>query len=82
VSIRKRTLLVTRLTIKPTVVYFAVSIIMMLYGPYKWLALAYGVIGLFSIIGSVGVYVAGAVATSSLRILKAIEILGERLPKN
>ena len=79
-EISKRSLLVTRLTLYPAVVCFTASILMMLFSQNKWLALAFGIMALFSMLGALGVYISGAVCASTRRILKAIEILSERLP--
>jgi hypothetical protein len=79
--ISKRSLLVTRLTIYPSVVCFTVCILMLLFSQNKWLGLAWGIISLYGMIGAVGVYISGAFCASTRRILKAIEMLSESKPK-
>jgi hypothetical protein len=79
--ISKRSLLVTRWTIYPSVVCFTVCILMLLFSQNKWLGLAWGIISLYALIGAVGVYISGALCANTQRILKALEVLSERSPK-
>ena len=79
--ISKRSLLVTRLTIYPSVVCFTVCILMLLFSQNKWLGLAWGIISLYALIGAVGVYISGALCANTQRILKALEVRSERSPK-
>lgn len=78
-AVRKRSLLVTRLTIYPSVVFFTAGTIMLLFSPNKWLGLTFGIISLFGCIGAVGVNVSGSVLCNTQRILKAIEILSQKV---
>lgn len=76
--IGKRSLLVTRLTIYPSVVCFAACILMLLYSQNKWFGLTLGIISLWALIGALGVYISGAICANTRRILKAIEIVSEK----
>jgi hypothetical protein len=76
--ISKRSLLVTRLTIYPSVVTFTASILLLLFSQNKWLGVAFGIMSLWAMIGSFGVYLSGILCASTQRILKAIEIVAEQ----
>ena len=78
--IGKRSLLVTRLTIYPSVVCFTVCILMLLFSQNKWLGLAFGIMSLYGMIGASCVYISGAICANTQRVLKAIEILSEGEP--
>ena len=80
--IGKRSLLVTRLTIYPSVLCFTVCILMLLFSQNKWLGLAFGIMSLYGMIGAFGVYISGAICANTQRVLKAIEILSEGEPKD
>ena len=79
--ISKRSLLVTRLTIYPSVVCFTVCILMLLFSQNKWLGLAWGIISLYALIGAVGINICGTSNGNTQRILKAIAMPSERKPK-
>ena len=79
--ISKRSLLVTRLTIYPSVACFTACILMLLFSQNKWLGLACGIISLYALIGALGVFISGALCANTQRILKAIEMLSERKAK-
>jgi hypothetical protein len=76
--ISKRSLLVTRLTLYPSIVCFTACILMLLFSQNKWLGLAWGIMSLYALIGALGVYISGAVCANTRRILKAIEIVSEK----
>jgi hypothetical protein len=79
--LRKRSLLVTRLTIYPSVVFLTMSIVTLLFSENKWLGLTWGIISLYALIGAVGVNLSGTSFGNTRRILKTIELLSEGKPK-
>ena len=80
--ISKRSLLITRLTLYPSVVCLTASILILLFSPNKWLGVVWGIISLWALIGALGVYLSGAFSAAAQRILKAIEIVSERKPES
>ena len=79
--LRKRSLLIARLLIYPSVVCLTVSILMLLFSQNKWLGLTWGIMSLYALIGAVGINICGTSNGNTQRILKAIEMLSERKPK-
>jgi len=73
--ISKQSLLVTRLTIYPSVVCFTACILTLLFSQNKWLGVTWGIMSLYALIGALGVYLSGAFCANTRRILKAIEII-------
>jgi hypothetical protein len=73
--IGKRSLLVTRLTLYSSIACFTVCILMFLFSQNKWLGAVWGIISLFTVTVSVAIYISGLVCASTLRILKAIEVI-------
>jgi hypothetical protein len=70
---RRRTLLVTRMLIYPSVVFFAGSIVTLLFSSNKWLGLTWGIISLWALVAAVGVDAGRAALANTQLILKAIE---------
>jgi hypothetical protein len=70
---RRRCLLVTRILIYPSVVFFAASVVTLLFSSNKWLGMTWGIISLWSLIAALGVDVGKATLASTQLILKAIE---------
>ena len=79
--ISKRSLLVTRLTLYPSVVCFTVCILVLLFSQNKWLGLAWGIMSLYALIGAMGVYISGVLSANTRRIIKAIEMFSGKTPK-
>ena len=79
--LRKRSLLITRIVIYPSVVFLALSVSFLLFHPNKWLGLAYGIISLFSMIGAVALDIEGTANANTQRILKAIEMSSRAEPR-
>jgi hypothetical protein len=69
--LRRRSLLVTRILIYPSIAFLAASIVTLLFSSNKWLGLTWGIISLWALIAAVGVDT-GKPANTRL-ILKAIE---------
>jgi hypothetical protein len=75
---RKRALLITRLTIYPSVACFVLCILMLLFSANKWLGLTWGIMTLYGLVGAVGINVSTSLAGHTRRILKALAVLYER----
>lgn len=73
--LRSRSLLITRLLIYPSIVFLAVSILMLLFSPNKWLGLTYGIISLWALIAAVGIAGGKTAYANTQLVLKAIEAL-------
>jgi hypothetical protein len=79
--IRKRGLLIERIVLYPSVLFFVWSVLFLLFHPNKWLGLTIGIVSLFGIIGAVGLDVQRSVNSATQRILKAIEISSRGEPR-
>ncbi len=73
--LRKKSLLVTRLLLYPSILFFAAAVITLLFSPNKWLGITWGVISLWALIAAVGIDGGGTGYANTRLILKAIEAL-------
>jgi hypothetical protein len=73
--LRKRSLLVTRLLIYPSILFLTAAIVTLLFSPNKWLGLTWGIISLYGLIAAVGVDGGKTAYANTQLILKAIESL-------
>jgi hypothetical protein len=71
--LRRRTLLVTRMLIYPSIVFLTASIVTLLFSANKWLGLTWGIISLWALVAAVGVDAGRAALANTQLILKAIE---------
>ena len=78
---RKRGLLIERIVIYPSVLFFVWSVLFLLFHPNKWLGLAIGIASLFGMIAAVGLDIQRGVNSATQRILKAIEISSRGEPR-
>ena len=73
-SVRRRNLLITRIVLYPSVLFLAMSVLLMLFHSNKWLGLTYGIISLFGMIGAGVLEIQRSATTTTQRILRAIEV--------
>jgi hypothetical protein len=71
--LRRRSLLVTRMLIYPSIVFFAASVLTLLFSSNKWLGLTWGIISLWALVAAVGADAGRCALANTRLILKAIE---------
>lgn len=80
--IRKRNLWITRAVLYPSVLFLAMSVLLMLFHSNKWLGLTYGIISLFGMIGAGVLEIQRSAGANTQRILKAIETFSRGDPEH
>ncbi len=76
--LRKRSLLVTRLLIVPSIVFLVAAVVTLLFSQNKWLGLTWGIISLYAQIAAVGIAGGGTAYANTRLIFKAIDALPKR----
>ena len=71
---RRRNLLITRIVLYPSVLFLALSVLLMLFRSNKWLGLTYGIMSLFGMIGAGVLEIQRSASANTQRILRAIEV--------
>ena len=72
--VRRRNLLITRIALYPSVLFLAMSVLLMLFHSNKWLGLTYGIISLFGMIGAGVLEIQRSASANTQRIIRAIEV--------
>lgn len=80
-DLRKRSLLITRITIYPSIAFLALSVLLLLFHSNKSLGVAYGIISLFGTIAAAALNIQSAANANTQRILKAIELSSRGEPR-
>ena len=80
-SKRKQVLLIERIVIYPSVLFFVWSVLFMLFHPNKWLGLTIGIVSLYGMIGAAMLDICRSINVSTQRILKAIEMSSRGEPR-